>query len=132
MLLAALAVGEEAGALQRDVDAELGMRKLCRIALGGDLDALAVDDHRVAFGAYLTRKGTMDAVALEQHGIGLGVGQVVDRDQLEVVIVALENGAGDEAADAAKSIDGDSGHAISLTFICARTRSVILGAVSPK
>ena len=50
MLLAALAVGEEAGAFQRDVDAVGGVRQLRRIALGGDVDALAVDDDVVAVG----------------------------------------------------------------------------------
>ena len=92
------------------------VRQLGRVALGGDLDALAVDDHRVAVGADLAREGAVDAVALEQHGIGLGVGEVVDRDQLEVVIVPLEDGAGDEAADAAETVDCDFGHAISLTL----------------
>jgi hypothetical protein len=74
----------------------------------------------------------VDAVALEQHRIRLGVGQVVDRHQLQPVIVPLQDGAGDEAADAAETIDGDFGHAISLIFICASTRVVIFGAVSPK
>ena len=132
MLLPALAVGEEAGALQRDVDAQFLVRQLGRIALGGHLDALAVDDHRVALGADLARERPVHAVALEQHGVGLGVGQVIDRDQLQVMIVPLQDGAGDEAADAAETIDGDFGHAISLTFMWSSTRSVILGAVSPK
>jgi hypothetical protein len=32
------------------------------------------------------------------------------------MVAALKDGAGDKAADAAKTIDGDSGHAISLIF----------------
>ena len=111
MLLPALAIGEEAGAFQRDVDAQFLVRQLGGVALGGHLDALAVDDHHVALGLHLAREGPMNAVALEQHGVRLGVGQIVDRDQLQVVIVPLQDGAGDEAADAAEAIDGDFGHA---------------------
>jgi hypothetical protein len=44
----------------------------------------------------------------------------------------LEDGAGNEAADAAETIDGDFGHAISLVFMWASTRSLILGGVNPK
>ena len=44
MLLPAFPVGEEAGAFERDVDAQSPVRQLGRIALGGDRDALAVDD----------------------------------------------------------------------------------------
>jgi hypothetical protein len=86
------------------------VRQLGRVALGGDADALAVDDHVVALGADLAGEFAVDAVALEQHGVRLGVGEVVDRDQLEVMVVALEDGAGDEAADAAETVDGDFGH----------------------
>ena len=56
-----LAIGEEAGAFERDVDAVGGVRQLARIALGGDLDALAVDDQVVAVGADLARIGAVDA-----------------------------------------------------------------------
>jgi hypothetical protein len=41
-------VGEEAGAFERDVDAVGGVRQVGGIALGGDMDALAVDDEIVA------------------------------------------------------------------------------------
>ena len=56
MLLAAFAVGEEAGAFERDVDPIGLVRKLGRIALGGDLDALAVDDDVIAVGLTLPGK----------------------------------------------------------------------------
>jgi hypothetical protein len=48
VLLAACAVGEEAGAFQRDVDAVGGVRQVGRIAFGGHVDALAVDDQVIA------------------------------------------------------------------------------------
>mgnify|MGYP000595621858 CR=1 FL=1 len=47
----------------------------------------------------------MDRVIGEQQGIGLGIGQIVDRDQFEVVIVALEDGAGDESSDPPETVD---------------------------
>src|SRR3546814_10074216 len=46
MLGGAFAIGEKAGAFQRDVDAVRGMRQLCRVSLRRHLDALAVDDER--------------------------------------------------------------------------------------
>ena len=107
---AALAVGEEAGAFQRDVDAVGGVRQLGRVALGGDVDALAVDDHVVAVGVDFAREGAVDAVALEQQGVGLGVGEIVDRDQLEPAVGPLEDRARDEAADAAEAVDRNFGH----------------------
>ena len=104
------------------------MRQLGRVALGGDADALAVDDHVVALGADLAGELAVDAVALEQHGVGLGVGEVVDRDQLEVMVVALEDGAGDQPADAAEAVDGDFGHCPSFS----RIFGVMASAVRPK
>ena len=116
MLLAAFAVGEEAGAFERDVDAIGLVRQLGRVALGGDLDALAVDDQIVAVGLDLAREAPVDAVALEQPGVGLGVGEVVDRDQLEPAIGPLEDRARDQPADAAEAVDCNFGHCISLFF----------------
>src|SRR3546814_15958428 len=47
MLGGAFAIGEKAGAFQRDVDAVRGMRQLCRVSLRRHLDALAVDDEEI-------------------------------------------------------------------------------------
>ena len=110
MLLGAVAVREEAGAFERDVDAVGGVRQIGRVALGGDVDALAVDDDVVAVGRHLARELAVDAVVLEQPGIGLGVGEVVDADQLEPAIGPLEDRARDEAADAAEAVDCNFGH----------------------
>ena len=43
------ALGEAAGGLDDDVGAELAPRQLGGVGLGGDADALAVDDERVLF-----------------------------------------------------------------------------------
>jgi hypothetical protein len=47
----------------------------------------------------------MHTVALEQQGIGLGIGEVVDRDQFKPAIGALEDGARDIAPDASETVD---------------------------
>ena len=132
MLLRAVAVGEEAGAFERDVDAVGLVRQVGGIALGGDMDALAIDDDVIAVGRHLAREFAVDAVVLEQPGIGLGVGEVVDADQLEPAVGPLEDRAGDQPADAAEAVDCNSRHAMSLCFICSSTRPTTASGVSPK
>ena len=110
MLLGACAVGEEAGALQSDFDAIRLVRKVGGIALGGHVNALAVDDDVVPVGRYLARELAVDAVVLEQPGIGLGVGEVVDRHELQSAVGPLEDRAGDQPADAAEAVDCNFRH----------------------
>ena len=105
VLFAACAVGEEAGAFQRDVDAVRGMRQVGRIALGRNVDALAVDDQIVAIDFDRAAKGTVNTVTLEQHGIGLGRSQIVDRDQFEVMIGARKDRPRHIAPDAPETVD---------------------------
>jgi hypothetical protein len=47
----------------------------------------------------------MHAVTLEQQGIGLGIGQIVDRNQFQTAVGALQNGARDVTANATETID---------------------------
>ena len=63
MLLTPLAIGEEAGAFEHQLDAVGLVRQLGRIALGGDLDALAVDDEILAIGRDRPRILTVNGVA---------------------------------------------------------------------
>ena len=81
------------------------------------MDALAVDDDVVAVGRHLARELAVDAVVLEQPGIGLGVGEIVDADQLEPAVGPLEDRPGDQPADTAEAVDCNSRHAISLCFM---------------
>ena len=78
------ALGEAAGGLDDDVDAELLPRQLGRVGLGGDADALAVDDERVVLDLDRPREHAVDGVVLEQVAQGLRVGEVVDRHELDV------------------------------------------------
>ena len=102
-------IREEAGAFQREIDPVGAVGQLAGIALGGDLDPPAVDDQVVAVGADLAGLGAVDRVALEQQRVGFGVGEVVDRDQLEAAVRLLEHGASDEAADPPEAVDRNSG-----------------------
>src|ERR1700756_1067827 len=99
MLLAAFAVGEETRAFERDLDTVLTMRKLCRILLGRDLDALTIDNDVVAVGRDRAGVFAVDAVVTEQPGIRLRVGKVVDADQLEPAIGALEDCTRNQPSD---------------------------------
>ena len=132
MLLAAVAVGEEAGAFENQFDAVGGVRQVCRILFLGDVDALAVDEDAAAVGLHVARKFAMNAVMLEQPGVGLGVGEVVDADEIEPAIGPLQDRSGDQAADAAESVDGDFGHWIPRCFIKSVMRVTILSGVRPK
>ena len=132
MLLAAGAVGEEAGAFERNLDPVGGVREVGRVLLGRDVDALAVDDDVVAVGRHFAGELAVDAVVLEQPGVGLGVGEVVDADQLEPAVGPLEDCAGNQAADAAESVDGDFGHWIPLVLMKSVMRVTILSGVRPK
>ena len=106
-----VALGEEPGALQGDVDAQVLMRQLGRIADRRDLDLAAAGVDRVAVHRDDAREPTMHAVVPQQMGVGLDGAQVVDGDDLDVGAVVLDDGAQDQAANAAEPVDGDAnGH----------------------
>ena len=100
-----LARGEDAGAFERDVDAERLVRKLGRILDRRDLDLVAVDDHRVALDLDLVRKAPVDAVEAQEVGVGLHRTQIVDGDDLDVLAARFQNRAQHEPPDAAEAID---------------------------
>ena len=78
-------VGEEAGGLDDDVDAQVAPGQLVRAALGERLDLLLADDDGVvAVERDVVRQAAQDRVVLEQVGQGRVVGQVVDRHDLDV------------------------------------------------
>src|SRR3546814_8121067 len=47
----------------------------------------------------------MDRIALEQQCVGLGIGQIVDRDQFKPAIGTFQDGPGDKAANAPEAVD---------------------------
>ena len=105
MLLRARAIGEEAGAFQDELDPKVAVREVCGIALGGDADALAVDHQILPFGGHRTGIFAMHAVSAEQPCVRLGVGEVVDRHQLELTRALLKDRPRDESPNAPEPVD---------------------------
>ena len=97
-------IGEQTGGLDGDVNAEILPREVLRVTLAEDLDLLAVDGDGVLVVADLSGETAQDGVVLQEVGQGLGVGEVVDGDDLEVSALILES-AEEVAANAAESID---------------------------
>ena len=104
--------GEEAGALVHDVHFQLAPGQLRGVAVGQHADAVAVDDHVVAVHRHGARELAVRRVVAGEVGVGLGVAEVVHRDDHDVVLLAaLVVGAEDVSADAAVAVDGDAdGH----------------------
>jgi hypothetical protein len=100
--------GEQAGALEHDVDVVVLPRNLGRVAHGVDLDALAVDDDVAAFRGNLARELAVRGVVLGQVRVGGGIAEVVDRDHFEFAGAAgLVDRAQHVATDAAVAVDRD-------------------------
>jgi len=107
MLRRRLALGEDAGALERHVDTELAPGQLGRVALGGHLDRPAADIDAVAAHRYVVGITAVDRVVAQQVRIGLDRAQVVDADHLYVVAPGLRRGAQNQPADTAEPVDGN-------------------------
>ncbi|CVM36663.1 Uncharacterised protein [Streptococcus pneumoniae] len=101
---------EDAGALDDQVHAELTPRQLRRVGLLEERDVAAVDAEPLLGPLQLARVAAQDGVVLGQPEQVLGVGEVVHRDQLEVLVAAVPEHAHDVASDAAVAVDGDLGH----------------------
>ena len=99
---------EDAGAFERDVDAELFPRQLRRILDRRHLELVGADVEGIALDLHLAREAAMDAVEAQQMGIGLDRAEVVDGHHVDVLAAGFVDGAHDVAADAAKSVDGYS------------------------
>jgi hypothetical protein len=98
--------GEEAGALQHDVHAQLAPWDFGRVTLREHADRIAVDDHVVAFDRDGARELAVGGVVAGQVGVRLGIAEVVDRHDLDVLLfAAFVESAQDVAADAAITVD---------------------------
>ena len=100
-----LAGGEDAGAFERDVDAERLVRQLGRIPDRRHLDLVAVDDDRVALDLDLVRKAPVHAVVAQEMGVGLDRTQIVDGDDFDVLAARFEDRAQHQPPDAAEAVD---------------------------
>ena len=79
-----VAIGEEAGRLDDDVDAEIAPGQLLRIADGEHLEQVAGDVDAVVDDADLVGQPAHHRVELEEMGHGLDRAEVVDRDEVDV------------------------------------------------
>ena len=101
--------GEDAGAFERDVDAE----RPCHGSCAGSLiavtliGAVAATDG-VALDRHLAGKAAVHAVVAQQMRVGLDRREIVDGDDFDVVAAGFDDGAQDIAADAAKPVDGNA------------------------
>src|SRR6185312_7774602 len=98
--------GEEARALEHEVDAQRAPGQRRGVAVGEHADAIAVDDHLLAFDGDLAGKAPVRGVVARQVRVGLGAAEVVDRDDRKIVLLAaLVVRAQRVAADASIAVD---------------------------
>src|SRR5690606_25256067 len=126
--------GEKARAFQHDVHAQLAPGQGRGIAVGQHADLVAVDDHVVAVDGDRAGKLAMGGVETGQVGIGLGIAQVVDRHDLDVVLfTAFIVGPQNIAADAAITVDRHAyRHCYSPVYKTCSTAAATRSAVRPK
>ncbi len=79
--------GEQAGALQHIVHAQLAPGQFARIALRDHADAIAVDHHGVAVDMHLAAEAAVRRIEAGQMSIGIGIAQIVDRHDLQILAV---------------------------------------------
>ena len=103
-----LAVGEEARRLDDDLDLSVAPWDLGRVALGEYLDHLAVDDEAAVGCLHGAVETPVVAVVLQEVGVGHGVDEVVDSDDLEVVSVTLADGTKHLPSNASETINAYS------------------------
>jgi hypothetical protein len=96
---------EEAGRFEHHVGADLAPLELRRVALLREADPLAVDDQRVAVDRDLALEAAVHRVVLQHVRQVVGLEQVVDGDDLDVVLEVLDGGAQHVATDAAEAVD---------------------------
>jgi hypothetical protein len=107
VLASRIAVDEQAGRLDDDVGPELLPGDLARVLLGDDLHLVAGDDQRALARLDLAREAAVHRVVAEEVSQGLGVGQVIDEDQIERLLVRHQR-ADEPAADATEPVDTDA------------------------
>src|SRR4029077_19071438 len=108
MLCRSLAVGEEPGRLDDDVDAAVGPWECSLIPLGEHLERASVNGDLVLTGLDLGVENTVCGVVLQHVREHIGVGKVVDRDDLEARFLP-EVCAVEVAPDAAEAVDAHPG-----------------------
>ena len=96
---------EQAGRLHHDVHAEVAPGKGRRVALGQHLEVARAHPQPAAFDRHLVGQVAEHRVVLEQVGQRLRIRDVVDRDELDILLAALQGGPHDVAADPSEPVD---------------------------
>src|SRR5271165_4028205 len=102
MLLCQLGLGELSRGLDDDLRPYRRPVQLRRVLLGEDLDLLAIDGNRVRLSGNLVGKIAQDRVVLQKMGQCLGIGEIVDGNEIQIRIV--ESCAKNIPANAAKTV----------------------------
>ena len=80
--------GEKTGGFMDDVHAQFVPGQLCRVPFRQDPNPVVVDQHIIAVYRYRSGKLAMGGVVTGQVGIGLGIPQVVDRNDADFIRAA--------------------------------------------
>jgi hypothetical protein len=125
--------GEDAGALERDVDAELLVRQLRWVLDGGDLERALPTSIVSPETVTSCREAAVHAVEAEEVGIGLDRAEIVDGHDLDVLAARLDDGAQTLRPMRPKPLIATR-TAIFFLRYCARRRAAcaIASAVMPK
>jgi hypothetical protein len=91
VLSQAVLAGEDAGAFQHEVDAEVGPRQVGRVTFVERSDPPAVDQQRLVRGGDRTVVAAVDGVVFEEVGQVVDVRDVVDRNEVEPVGVEQDS-----------------------------------------
>ena len=105
VLACSFPIGKPSGRLKDDLDVQLFPRQLLRILHRQHFDRLSVDQDLIVFCFDAPLEGAVHRVVLQQIGQCLGVGQIIDGDELQLRIA--EGSAQDVAPDPSESIDAD-------------------------
>jgi hypothetical protein len=106
MLRGAVAVGELAGALEHHVDAQVLPRQRAGVLAGEHLEFVAVDGDAVGAAGDGGTEVAQHRIVLEQMRQGLGIREVVDAHEIDLVIGKRR--AHDVAPDPAEPVDAYS------------------------
>ena len=109
MSLRLVSIGEESRGLHHDVDIELAPGQVAGVALGVDRDGLPVHDDGALTSFNRDRESASHGVILEQVRERLGVGQVIDGDDGDVVR-ASKSSSKKASSDSTKAVDGNVDH----------------------
>jgi len=100
-----VALREEAGRLDDDLDPHLGPGQIGRVALREHAHLAAVHNQSVVGGLNLAAEAAVDSVVAQQMGRHGRIHQIVDGHDLEP-LPALASGSEDVPADAPEPVDG--------------------------